>query len=91
MKNGSIIRIGIAFPKYAINSIDVRLNDGSIDKNAWNVYAREYHKINRFLNDILREIADSFGGIPIPATIEGIVVKSVEEYYGMTISHRGCS
>lgn len=88
INNGSIICIGIAYPKYAIKSIDVRLNDGSVDKDAWNVYAREYHKINRFLNNISREIADSFVGIPIPATVEGVNVKSVEEYYGMTISHR---
>lgn len=88
VKNGSIICIGIAYPEYAINSIDVRLNDGRVDKDAWNVYAREYHKINKFLNNISRDVADSFGGIPIPATVEGINVKSVEEYCGMTVSHR---
>lgn len=88
MRDGSIICIGIAYPEYAINSIDVRLEDGRIDKDAWNVYAREYKKINSLLDDFSREIADAFGGIPVPATLEDVDVKDVKEYYGMTISHR---
>ena len=52
MKDGSIICIGIAYPEHAIDCIDVRLNDGTVDKDAWNVYAREYHKINSLLNKI---------------------------------------
>ena len=52
------------------------------------MYAKEYHEINRFLNVISKEIADFFGGIPIPATVEGIDAKNVEDYYGLTISHR---
>jgi epoxyqueuosine reductase QueG len=51
-------------------------------------YADEYNKINGFLDVIAGEIADSFGGIPIQATVEGISVKNVEEYYEMTVSHR---
>jgi epoxyqueuosine reductase len=86
--NGSFVCIGIAFPEYAIDSIDVRLCDGSIDRHKWNIYADEYNKINGFLDAIAGEIADSFGGIPIQATVEGISVKNVEEYYGMTVSHR---
>ena len=88
MENGSIVCIGIPYPEYAIDCIDARLDDGSVNKDAWNVYAREYHKINKFLNVISEEIADSFGGIPIPATVEGITVRNVEEYYRMTVSHR---
>jgi len=86
--NGSFICIGIAFPEYAIDCIDARLSDGTIDKDRWNIYADEYNKINGFLNAIAEEIADIFGGIPIQATIEGVKVKNVKEYYGMTISHR---
>jgi epoxyqueuosine reductase len=88
IRNGSIICIGIAYPERAIDCIDVRLSDGTVDKDAWNVYAREYHTINRCLNTISASIADVFGGTRIPATVEGTAVKSVEEYYGMTVSHR---
>jgi epoxyqueuosine reductase QueG len=90
MKNGSIICIGIAYPEHTIDCIDVRLSDGTVDKATWNIYAREYHKLNRVLNTISKNIAESFGGIPIPATLEGLIsnVKNVEEYYGMTVSHR---
>ena len=88
MKKGSIICIGIAYPEHVIDCIDVRLDDGTVDRDAWNSYAREYHKLNRLLNDISRGIADRFEGIPIPATVEGIAVGRVEDYYEMTISHR---
>jgi epoxyqueuosine reductase len=88
MKKGSIVCIGIAYPEHVIDCIDVRLDDGTIDKKAWNIYAREYHKLNRLLNEISKGIADRFEGIPIPATVEGIAVRNVEDYYRMTISHR---
>ena len=88
MRNGSIICMGIAYPEHVIDCIDVRMDNGTADKDAWNTYAREYHRLNRFLNAISEGIADLFGGLPIPATVEGIVVKNVEEYYGMTVSHR---
>jgi epoxyqueuosine reductase QueG len=88
MKDGSIICVGIAYPEHAIDCIDVRLKDGTVDKDTWNIYAKEYHRISRFLNAISNEISGFFGGIPIPATVEAIVVKNVENYYGMTVSHR---
>jgi epoxyqueuosine reductase QueG len=90
MKNGSIICIGMAYPEHVIDCIDVKLSDGTVDKNAWNIYAREYPKLNRLLNTTSKNMAESFGGIPIPATVEGLIagVKNVEEYYGMTVSHR---
>jgi hypothetical protein len=88
MKKGSIICIGIAYPEHAIDCIDVRLNSGTVDKSAWNLYAREYHTLNRLLNTISENIAEHFGGKPISATMEGITVKNVEDYYRMTISHR---
>lgn len=87
-KNGSIICVGIAYQKHAIDCIDVTLSDGTADKDAWNVYAREYHNLNRFLNDISKSLADVFDGIFIPATVERIAVKTVEEYYEKTVSHR---
>ena len=87
-KNGSIICIGIAYPEHVIDCIDVKFGDGSVDKDAWNVYAKEYHKLNRFLNKISGDLADSFDGISIPATVEGIVIRNVEEYYEKTVSHR---
>ena len=88
MKNGSIICMGIAYPEHVIDCIDVKLDDGTVDKDAWNTYAKEYHKLNKLLNTISEDIANHFRGIPIPATIEKISVKNVEDYYGKTISHR---
>jgi epoxyqueuosine reductase QueG len=88
LKSGSIICIGIAYPEHAIDCIDARLSDGTVDKDAWNMYAREYHKLNWFLNDISKGLADLFNGSFIPATVEGIAVKDVEQYYDMTVSHR---
>ena len=88
IKDGYIICIGVAHSEHAINCIDAKLDDGSVNKDSWNVYAREYHEINRFLDVTSGEIADLFGGIPIPATIEEIDAKNVEDYYRITISHR---
>jgi len=89
MKNGAIICIGIAYPERAIDCIDTRSGD-TINKDAWNIYAREYQKLNKLLNIISKRMANEFGGIPIPATLEGVAnkVAQVEEYYGMTVSHR---
>ncbi|MFQ6126305.1 MAG: hypothetical protein ACE5R6_17105 [Candidatus Heimdallarchaeota archaeon] len=89
IQQGSIISVGIAYPESVIDCINVKRN-GMLDKTRWNVYAREYQKLNRLLNDISRKIANHFGGIPVPATLEGFAneVNHVEEYYGHTISHR---
>lgn len=87
-KNGSIICIGMAYPKLAIDCIDVRLSNGTVDKHAWNLYATEYHRLNSFLNTISTDISDHFEGVAIPATVEGIAVNNVEDYYEMTVSHR---
>jgi hypothetical protein len=57
-KNGSIICVGIAYPEHVIDCIDARLGDGTVDRCAWNVYAREYLKLNRFLNGISKGLAD---------------------------------
>jgi len=87
-KNGSIICMGIAYPEHAIDCIDVKLSNGTANKNAWNMYAKEYHKLNRFLNDISKGMGDLFSGVFIPATVEGVAVEHVEQYYDMTVSHR---
>jgi epoxyqueuosine reductase QueG len=52
--------------------------------------AKEYYNINKILNDISKGISERFKGIPILATIEGIVnkIQSVEEYYEQSVSHR---
>jgi len=87
-ENGSIICIGIAYPEHAIDCINVRLSNGTADKHAWNTYAREYHKLNSLLNAVSTDISAYFEGVLIPATVEGIAVKNVEDYYEMTVSHR---
>lgn len=88
IKNGSAICIGIAYPEHVINCINIELSDGTTDKDAWNIYSREYHKLNRLLDAISKDIANRFGGIQIPATVERIVVRNVKDYFGMTVSHR---
>jgi hypothetical protein len=37
MKEGSIICLGIAYPEDVIDCIDVKFDDGTIDRNRWNV------------------------------------------------------
>jgi epoxyqueuosine reductase QueG len=87
-KDGSIISVGIAYPGHVIDCIDVRRGDGSVDRDAWNVYAKEYHRLNWFLNEISGDLVNAFGGISVHATVEGIAVENVEEHYGKTVSHR---
>jgi epoxyqueuosine reductase QueG len=87
LKNGSIICIAVAYPERVIDCVNTRLKDGTVDEAAWNVYAKEYSMLNRVLNAAAKDIADRFGDIPIPATTE-VAVKTVDEYYGKTISHR---
>jgi hypothetical protein len=88
VRDGSIVCVGLAYPEYAIDCIDVRLSDGTADRDEWNVYAREYHRLNRLLNAVSKDIADHFNGVAVPPTVEGIRVENVEDYYGMTVSHR---
>jgi epoxyqueuosine reductase len=86
-QNGSIICLGMAYPKSAIDAIDAKLSNGTIDKNTWNIYAKEYDTLNKTLDAVAREIAQRFGGIVIPP-VTGATVEKVEDYYGKTISHR---
>ncbi|NIM45116.1 MAG: hypothetical protein GTN80_05735 [Nitrososphaeria archaeon] len=89
IEEGSIICIGVAYPEAIIDCINVE-PEGKIDRDEWNIYAKEYGEINSLLNTISDGIADMFHGIQIPATVEGYTkkVQSVEDYYGMTVSHR---
>ena len=90
VNEGSIICLGIAYPEDVIDCIDFKFDDGTIDRNRWNFYAKEYHNINKILNDISKGISERFNGTPILATMEGIAskIQSVEEYYELTVSHR---
>lgn len=89
MEEGSVVCIGIAYPEHAIDSINVVV-DGVVDKDKWNVYAKEYQKINGHLDDISEKIADRFDSIAVAATLSGLVekVEHVSEYYPLAISHR---
>ena len=88
IRDGSIICVGLAYPEHAVDCIDVRFSDGQANKDAWNVYAREYHRLNRLLNAVSKEIANNFDGVAVAPTTEGIAVENVKDYYGMTVSHR---
>lgn len=90
IEKGSIICLGIVYPESVIDKIDARFEDGTIKKDDWNIYAKEYNKINKILSRISKDLSELFSGIAIPATIEGIAgkINNVEEYYAMTVSHR---
>ena len=89
MEGGSVISIAYAYPEYAIDVIATEKGDG-FDKEAWNIYAREYHRLNDALDATTARLAGETEGIAIPATVTGIAgeVRHVEDYYGMAISHR---
>jgi epoxyqueuosine reductase QueG len=89
MEGGSVISLAYAYHEYAIDAIGVKEGDG-FDKEAWNIYAREYHRLNDALDATAARLAQETGGVAIPATVEDIAreVRHVEEYYGMAVSHR---
>lgn len=87
--SGSIISIAVAYQNPIIDFIDKK--EGSMpDYKLWNDYALEYHRINQILNQIAQSIAKSYDGIPLTATIGGVIekVQHVQDYFGMVISHR---
>lgn len=88
MEDGSLISIAYAFPEYAINAIGLREGDG-FDKEAWNIYAHEYHRLNDALDRTAARLVEEAGGIAIPATV-GVAgeVDHVEDFYGLAVSHR---
>lgn len=85
----SVIVLGIFHSYEAMESINTRRN-GKTDYEAWNVYAREYHELNRILNTAAYFIAELVDGTPIPATLEGKAsrIDRVEDYYSLTVSQR---
>lgn len=85
----SVIVFGIFHSHKAIKSINVRKH-GKTDYRAWNIYAREYHELNRILNRTARTLADYVNGTPVLATLEGIAsnISRVEDYYSLTVSQR---
>ena len=89
LRGGSVISIAYAYPEYAIDAIALRSGEG-YDKDSWNIYARWYRRLNRALNSTAERLAEETDGIAIPATTAGVAdkIKHVEEYYGMTVSHR---
>jgi epoxyqueuosine reductase QueG len=88
LKEGSAISIAVFHTEKAINSINTRRN-GEINYEKWNIYAEEYHSLNKALNEICDKLAPMLNGIAFKATVEGNQITSVEEYYPMAkISHR---
>jgi epoxyqueuosine reductase QueG len=77
----------MAYLESAIEAIDPRLSDGTADKIAWKIYAKESDALNNALDAVARESVKRFCGIVIPPDT-GEIVKKVEDYYGKTISHR---
>lgn len=85
----SLIVLGVFHSAEAIKSINVRTR-GKTDYKAWNIYAQEYHQLNRVLNNAARALAEYVNGVPIPATLEGAAshIDTVEDYYAETVSQR---
>ncbi|MFW9918779.1 MAG: hypothetical protein ACFFED_04220 [Candidatus Thorarchaeota archaeon] len=88
-QSGSFISIAITFKDPIIDLIDSPQNDEP-NYETWNKYASEYDRINQVLNKIARALALQFEGIPLTATIGGVIekVKHVSDYFPMVISHR---
>ena len=88
-ESGSIICIGVPYRDPVIDYINDKQN-GEPDYIRWNEYAKEYNRINQVLNRMSESIASRFKGIPLKATIGGIIgdIDHVHEYFPMVISHR---
>lgn len=88
-ETGSIISIGVAYRDPVVDYIDNR-QSGNPDYTLWNKYAKEYDRINQVLNRMSVSIARRFQGIPLKATIGGVIddIDHVHDYFPMVISHR---
>ena len=66
------------------------MDDEEVDYQLWNKYAREYDRLNQILNQMSKDIAGQFDGIPLKATIGGMIgkIQHVKDYFDMVISHR---
>jgi len=88
MEGGSIISIAYAYPRHAIEAIAVKRGDG-YDMDKWNVYAKEYERLNDALDETAARLAIETGGIALPATVMDIAseINRVEDY-STAVSHR---
>ena len=88
-ESGYIICIGVAYRDPIIDHIDNKVTS-EVDYPLWNEYAREYDRINQVLNRMAPAIASQFDGIPLKATIGGMIgeVEHVWEYWPLVVSHR---
>lgn len=89
MDEGSMISIGITYRDPIMDFIHSKDN-GEVDYIVWNKYAREYDRLNQILNQMSKDLADRFDGMPLKATIGGLIgeIDHVKDYFGMVISHR---
>jgi epoxyqueuosine reductase len=89
LDQGSMVSIGISYHDPIIDCIDSKMGNQP-NYELWNKYALEYHRINQLLNQMSKNIAEKFNGIPLAATIGGMAnkVSHVKDYFGMVISHR---
>ncbi|MFX0063163.1 MAG: hypothetical protein ACFFC7_13380 [Candidatus Hermodarchaeota archaeon] len=90
LEQGSFICIALAYYETEIANINQRTAEGRPNKKIWNIYAKAYDNLNRILNWLIEELALLSSGIPILATLEGMVstVQHVRNYFPLTISHR---
>lgn len=88
-ESGSIISIGVAYKDPTIDHIDDKQH-GIPNYKLWNQYAKEYDRINQVLNRMAASIAQRFEGIPLKATLGGVIedIDHVHDYFPMVISHR---
>ncbi|MFW9850606.1 MAG: hypothetical protein ACFFF4_15855 [Candidatus Thorarchaeota archaeon] len=87
-RSGTIVCIGVAYSDPIIDCIDVDEEDIKFD--IWNKYALEYDRLNQILNRIAKVIAEEFDGIPLPATLGGVIgeINHVHDYFALVVSHR---
>ena len=90
LENGSMVSIGITYRDPVMEYINYE-NRGEVDYQLWNEYALEYNRLNQILNQMSKDIAGRFDGIPLTATIGGVDddnISHVKDYFDMVISHR---
>jgi epoxyqueuosine reductase QueG len=89
IEKGFFVSIAYVYPNGIIDNIGI-INEGVLDKDAWNIYAKWYQYLNNSLNLASQTIADRLDGIAIKATSTGMVlrVESVKEYFPTVVSHR---
>jgi len=86
---GTVISFGVAFRSSVIDFINSK-GVKNPDYELWNKYALEYDRINQILNKIAKSLASKYDGIPLTATIGGVIdkISHVSDYFPMVVSHR---